>query len=199
MKPIVRQIQEVGHCGPTCVSMLLESHGLSVSPREIAEAAGVKDSITLLGSRIDQLAAAVKKLATGFVLLGKFESNLDLLIQLTEKLKVAIGVEWQGSFRRKDGTKFDIGHYSILTGVSLSTASMSIVDPDADSCYSDGSLRIADFLARWWEDNEVATGVKARSFRLSFVVTSEDDCEVYLALGFRPVDLAMVRLASIDL
>jgi hypothetical protein len=199
MKPIVRQIQIVGHCGPTCVSMMLECYGHSVSPFEIADAAGVSGSIELHGSRIDQLAFAVSKVAPGFVLLGKFESDLELLIRLTEEMRVPVGVEWQGSFRRDDGTTFDVGHYSILTGVNLPRGTMSIVDPDAQSCFSDGSVDIVDFLSRWWEDNEVSAGVNARSSRLSFVICQKGSSAIFLNLGFQLVDWEMVRAASIDL
>lgn len=196
---ITRQLQQVGHCGPTCVSMLLQCCGQTYSQDAIALEAGVAATIKTNGSRIDQLADAVSKLAPDCVLMGRFESTLELLITVTDDLGLPVGVEWQGWFRRSDGSQFDIGHFSVIEKVHRSLGSMEIVDPDAESVCAEGSIRIANFMARWWEDNEIIPGVKSRTFRLAFVIVPKSREGELRALGFAPVTYDFVKSASIDL
>ena len=68
---IHRVWQKKGHCGPTSLEMMLSLYGLAVSQEAIAEAAGVKETISENGSRIDELAKAIKALVPGYFLMAK--------------------------------------------------------------------------------------------------------------------------------
>ena len=195
---IRRQIQEVGYCGPTCVSMLLESQGCHFSPQEIAEAAGVTDTIAKNGSRIDQLAAAVGILAPEFIILGMFNSDIDRLEILNRRFELAVGVEWQGRFLSDDGP-FDIGHFSLITEVNKMDGYLNLVDPDGKSFYIDGKIKLEEFQARWWEDNELERGKKSRSAGLSFVIVKREVQQFLVNLQYEPVTFNFVRQSSVDL
>ena len=182
-----RQVQLVGHCGPTCISMLLEHHGVQLSQAAIAAAAGVVPTISLVGSRIDQLAIAVDALAAQFVLLGRYNSGLEHIESILS-LRMYAGVEWQGRFLFKNSHhQFDVGHYSLVTELNRARGILQIVDPDDKSVYSHGSIAIDEFLARWWEDNEMVKGSKRRSFGLVFVVVPRSRASEVESLGFEQV------------
>jgi hypothetical protein len=198
MSRIRRQLQQVGHCGPTCVSMLLEEYGHPASPQAIAQAAGVTATIAAAGSRIDQLAAAVRILAPNFLIMGKFGSTIELLEDLTNQLDIAVGVEWQGRFHSDSGD-FDIGHFSLITGVDRNSGYLDLVDPDPHSFYVTGRIAIDDFKKRWWEDNELEEGKKSRSFGLAFVIATVATEKSLVRWGLQPITFDFVRHASVDL
>jgi len=194
-----RQVQLVGHCGPTCISMLLEHQGVQLSQEAIASAAGVASTISSLGSRIDQLATAINTLAPQFLLMGRYNSGIEH-IEAMLSLRMYAGVEWQGRFHYENShLQFDIGHYSIVTEVDRARGLLEIVDPDDKSVFSHGSIAIKEFLARWWEDNEMVKGSKYRSFGLAFVVASRIQASEVEALGFEPVTYDFSMRSSIGL
>jgi len=178
--------------------MLLESQGHHFSPHEIARAAGVTDTIVKMGSRIDQLAAAVYVLAPDFVILGKFNSDIDVLEVLNNQFGLAVGVEWQGRFL-SDHDPFDVGHFSLVTEVNRIDGYIQLIDPDGMSFYTDGQIKIDEFQARWWEDNELERGKKSRSAGLSFVIIRREDEQSLAVLQYEPVTFDFVRRSSVDL
>ena len=194
-----RQVQLVGHCGPTCISMLLEHQGVQLSQEAIAAAAGVVSTISLVGSRIDQLATAVDTLAPQFVLMGRYNSDLEH-IEAILSLELYAGVEWQGRFLFGNSHhQFDVGHYSLVTEVDRTRGILRIVDPDDKSVFSHGSIAIDAFLARWWEDNEMVKGSKHRSFGLAFVVAPRHRASEVASFGFEPATYDLSMRSSIAL
>jgi hypothetical protein len=195
---IRRQTQEVGHCGPTCVAMLLEAYGVHASQQEIAAAAGVEDTIARIGSRIDQLAAAVTAIAPAFVTMGMYGATVRDLASVTNDLGLAVGVEWQSTFRGPSGD-FDVGHYSLVVSVDEVEGYITLIDPDDNSHFAEGRIAMDAFERRWWEDNELEPGKKSRSWRLAFTVVPAELVAPLERRGFVPMSFDVIRAASTDL
>jgi hypothetical protein len=163
LTPLVVQCvqQEEAHCGPATIEMLFSFYALTISQTEIARAAGMADTIRIShGLRLDELNAAVKALYPGgeFVLLAKYQSSLDDVIQIVEGLRLPIGVEWQGRFPRPDGSQYDQGHYSVITAIDLDRGLLFITDPeDHNLLTTQGVAALDGFEDRWWEVDVVPT------------------------------------------
>jgi hypothetical protein len=177
--------------------MLLEAHGSFHTQHDIAHAAGVTKTIQKAGSRIDQLAQAVTRLAPEYIVLGKYRSTLDDIAGVTSA-GTPVGVEWQGRFRAAAGD-FDIGHYSIVLSVDRERHRIELVDPDDAGFFRDAPLSTGEFERRWWEDNELEPDKKSRSWGLSFMVVPLSAEAPYRLLGYEPVTFVLVRAASVDL
>lgn len=197
---VSRLLQEVGHCGPTSVSMLLSCHDRDISQQEIAQAAGLEHSITEKGARVDELAQAVDVLCPDLTLMGRYGSNIEAVTEAIGEFNSPVVVEWQGLFRRQHGTGyFREGHYSVIRGCEPHHQKMFIVDPDRWSVVPEGPLPSADFLPYWWEDNETP-GVSGRlgenrltrSFGLFCLVLKVADSEKAVKAGLHKMDLAYV-------
>jgi hypothetical protein len=197
--PIRRVWQKKGHCGPTSLEMMLSLHGLDVSQEAIAEAAGVQETISENGSRIDELGLAIKALVPGYVLVAKYDSSLDDLETLVEGLGLPTGIEWQGMFVDDEGVPFEEGHYSVVVQVDRDAESITIVDPERRGALVEGKLSFADFQERWWEDNDIPSLADSDvkevicNRGLLFVVVPEEQLPQMHAVGLQPVSLALMR------
>jgi ABC-type bacteriocin/lantibiotic exporter with double-glycine peptidase domain len=152
---IIEQISE-NHCGPAVVQMLLENIGLQVSQEQITQAAGAVQTIKEQGTRVDQLAQAVHKLAPDARLWYKAKASLRDLQYVLEEAKYPVGVEWQGVFDdavQEPGD--DDGHYSVLAHIDETRDELIIMDPYKDFVDQSRILKISVFLKRWWDYNEV--------------------------------------------
>jgi len=201
MSPVVisRVLQKKGHCGPTSLQMMFSFYGLVITQEAIAEAAGVQETISEDGSRIDQLNQAVELLAPGYVLLAKYNADIEDLETLVEEFGLPTGVEWQGMFVDEKGKYFEEGHYSVVVGVDRDNESVTIVDPERKSALEAGKLSITDFEARWWEENDVPSLADPGTMEvicnegLLFLVVPEGREPRLLALGLQPVSLSLMR------
>lgn len=201
MSPVTisRVLQKKGHCGPTSLVMMFSHYGLEITQEAIAEAAGVQETISEDGSRIDQLNQAVERLAPGYVLLAKYNASLEDLETLVEEHNLPTGVEWQGMFVDEDGKYFEEGHYSVVVGVDRGADEVAIVDPERRSALEAGKLSIGDFEERWWEENDVPSLTDPDAMEvicnegLLFVIVPEDREPQLLALGLQPVSLSLMR------
>src|SRR5215216_6193560 len=84
----LRRIEQISenHCGPAVIQMLLENIGVTASQEAITAAAGATDSIVEHGTRVDQLAQAVRVLAPQARLWCKEKASLaDLRYVLDEQ------------------------------------------------------------------------------------------------------------------
>jgi D-alanine-D-alanine ligase len=188
-----QQISEA-HCGPAVVEMLLENVGILKTQQEITIAAGASDTIKEHGTRVDQLALAVKELASNFVLYYKENASISDIKILLSDYNLPVGVEWHGIFEAtgKDGTDGDdedYGHYSVITHVDEGKKALIIVDPYKDYVTADRIIDIDKFLKRWWDTNEVIdsqTGKKkiVKDDKLLFVITSKNP-ELLEKLGLK--------------
>jgi len=174
----IRQISD-SHCGPAVVQMLLQQLKIAVTQKQITKYSQAGRTIKWRGTRIDQLALAVNKLAPLVKLWYKDHGEIDDLIKLTEQYQCPVGIEWQGLFDRgstrqpdEDG---DFGHYSIVTYVDVKKKRLTIVDPYKDFPHN-RYIKIEQFLPRWWDINVIAgahngkkTSVKDR--RMFFIIT----------------------------
>ena len=169
-----QQITE-NHCGPAVLQMLLENIGVNVTQEEITEAAGAARTIETHGTRVDQLAKAVRELAPIAKLWYKEKANPDDLEYVLDECKFPVGVEWQGLFDDMDDDDEDYGHYSIIANIDKVKDEIIVVDPYKDFVDQNRIVKMSLFLSRWWDFNEVKdldTGEKTfkKDEQLFFVV-----------------------------
>jgi hypothetical protein len=180
----LRHVQQISdsHCGPAVVQMMLAHLGLTVSQEEVAEAAGVVDFITMHGTRVDQLALAVERLAPDARFYWKDYAELEDIELSVNTHGHPVGVEWQGVFDDDDPEKNDpeYGHYSIVAHVDRVAGRLAIVDPYKDYYEREREFPCDLFRRRWWDHNEVrdpATGdVRlVKDVRLMFVIVPKEE------------------------
>lgn len=186
MTATIRQITQISehHCGPAVIEMLLDAQGVQVSQAAITRAAGVTATIQTHGSRVDQLAKAVSQVAPHLLFWYKYRASIDDIKQVLNR-GYGVAVEWQGIFyetleeQLRHGDQ-DAGHYSIVSHYDDQTDQLVIVDPYLDFVDRDRIISAADFLERWWDDNEVTDEDTGRSRfqrdeQLLFFVTPETE------------------------
>ena len=173
----LRRIEQISenHCGPAVIQMLLEDLGVNATQEEITEAAGATFTIETHGTRVDQLAKAVKQLAPIAKLWYKEKASPEDLEYVLNICKFPVGVEWQGLFDDMDDEDEDYGHYSIIANIDKAKDEIIIVDPYKDFVDQNRIVKMSTFLNRWWDFNEVKdleTGEKTfkKDEQLFFVV-----------------------------
>lgn len=152
----VKQITE-SHCGPAVAEVLLDSIGIQCDQELISKAAGVEESIMDEGTRIDQLALAVVRVAPEARFWYKFESSIDDIRYLLSQ-GYAVGIEWQGLFydsEAEEKNEGEHGHYSIITDIDEENSTFIIRDPYEEYFHHDRIFPINTFLRRWWDTNNV--------------------------------------------
>ena len=179
----LRRIEQISesHCGPAVIQMLLENIGVSATQEAITEAAGAASTIDEHGTRVDQLARAVRTLAPGARLWCKEKASLADVRYVLDEQKYPVGVEWQGLFDEdEDEFDDDYGHYSVISHIDLAKGELIVVDPYKDFADQDRILKISVFQKRWWDDNEVKDALTGkvtykRDEQLFFVVAPVDE------------------------
>jgi ABC-type bacteriocin/lantibiotic exporter with double-glycine peptidase domain len=173
----LRRIEQISenHCGPAVIQMLLENLGVNATQEEITDAAGATFTIETHGTRVDQLAKAVKQLAPIAKLWYKEKASPEDLEYVLNICKFPVGVEWQGLFDDMDDEDEDYGHYSIIANIDKTKDEIIIVDPYKDFVDQNRIVKMSTFLNRWWDFNEVKdleTGEKTfkKDEQLFFVV-----------------------------
>lgn len=153
----LRRIEQISenHCGPAVIQMLLENLGVNATQEEITEAAGATFTIETHGTRVDQLAKAVKQLAPIAKLWYKEKASPEDLEYVLNICKFPVGVEWQGLFDDMDDEDEDYGHYSIIANIDKTKDEIIIVDPYKDFVDQNRIVKMSTFLNRWWDFNEV--------------------------------------------
>jgi hypothetical protein len=153
----LRRIEQISenHCGPAVIQMLLENLGVNATQEEITEAAGATFTIETHGTRVDQLAKAVKQLAPIAKLWYKEKASPEDLEYVLNICKFPVGVEWQGLFDDMDDEDEDYGHYSIIANIDKTKDEIIIVDPYKDFVDQSRIVKMSTFLNRWWDFNEV--------------------------------------------
>ena len=153
----LRRIEQISenHCGPAVIQMLLENLGVNATQEEITEAAGATFTIETHGTRVDQLAKAVKQLAPIAKLWYKEKASPEDLEYVLNICKFPVGVEWQGLFDDMDDEDEDYGHYSIIANIDKAKDEIIIVDPYKDFVDQNRIVKMSTFLNRWWDFNEV--------------------------------------------
>jgi len=159
--------------------MLLENIEVNVTQEEITEAASATHTIESHGTRVDQLAKAVDKLAAGAKLWYREKASPEDLEYVLDVCKFPVGVEWQGLFDDVDDDDEDYGHYSIISHIDKAKDELIVVDPYKDFVDQSRIVKMSVFLNRWWDFNEVKdpqTGKKVfkKDEQLFFVVAPLD-------------------------
>lgn len=181
--------------------MLLDFLEIRASQQQVVAAAGLTEAILTGGARVDQLAEAVSVLAPGHVLVGRYESSVEQLVEVVRDLQLPACVEWQGDFRdRVTGREFSLGHYSVITGATADMTQLYVVDPDAESLYLNGTIGRDAFRDKWWVDNmtpaEDGRHEMMRGFGLFFLVVPAATMERCATYNLSRVDTAFVRRYS---
>lgn len=175
--------------------MLLGFVGRTCDQTAIVEAAGLQSTIAIQGSRIDQLATAIGKL-TDCTLLAKFDSTIQDIALVISEIEIPVGVEWQSTFRRKDGTLYTEGHYSVLRGFDDNRRELIVTDPDPASLFYSGTITFDEFSQRWWEENHLSEPTKDKVLNrgLCFVIVPEARQEPLREMGFqRPTQVLLLE------
>jgi hypothetical protein len=181
-----RVIQMAGHCGPACISMLFDERGVDIPQASIAQSAGLSGSIQKEGSRIDQLADSVERITTQYVLLARFNCTTSDLTRFLHMYQRPFGIEWQGLFRRENGSTFEEGHYSVIHGYDPEADRFNILDPDSRSTFASGHIPVLVLRERWWEQNLIhgTSQIHVLNRGLAFIVASQTEVEKFESNGF---------------
>lgn len=144
------------HCGPAVVQMLLSRLGADISQARITSACGAEKTIKIHGTRIDQLAEAVAKLAPETAFYYKEDATLTDIKTIIEEYNYPVGVEWQGIFLiEEEDDDEDAGHYSVIHKIDGTKKEVIMADPAKDYKGNDHVLPTDIFLERWWDTNEI--------------------------------------------
>ncbi len=175
--------------------MLLGERGIRVGQEDIAASAGLATTIEATGSRVDQLADAVERLVPTHRLVARFHSTTDDLRHYLAVFQRPLGIEWQGRFRRDDGSQFDEGHYSVIVGYHGGHQRFNLVDPDPRSLYASGTIASRDLATRWWESNSVDGGTLSQVTNrgLLFLVAATDEFPIVNQNGFERPTVETIR------
>lgn len=164
------------HCGPAVIQMLLSNLGHEHTQDEITRAAGVVTTIARNGTRVDQLAQAVRRLIPETIFWFKEHATLDDIRTILREYKFPVGVEWQGVFGQKSSGRLETdGHYSVITSIDDEKRYITMVDPYEDFKIKDRVISIHRFVRLWWDTNNYVlknNKVKIiKDTRLLFVIT----------------------------
>lgn len=190
------QISE-SHCGPAVIQMMLANLGVEVTQDEIARAGDIGDRIEVHGSRIDQLAKAVKTLSPQTRFYYKDHATIDELVKVVNEYEYPVGVEWQGLFEGEpeseetqaaeapllpdsESEDEDYGHYSLVIRAHTGRRVLIIADPYKDYIAQDRIFTFREFDSRWFDYNEVPVEGKKRpklvkDDHLMFVIVPDEE------------------------
>jgi len=197
---VKRVQQKEAHCGPASIEMLFSFYGLNVTQEEVVAAVGLTETIVRDGgTRIDQLAQAVRVLHPEYALLARYNCSLRDMKHILEEFQIPVGVEWRGLFLEPNQTYVEKGHYSVITLLDDLRGVIYIADPEQKNVLTpNGEISMVEFEQRWWEINDVPrlhdpTQIEfIRNERLIFVLVKEQRQEALRNLGFQPATLSLM-------
>lgn len=202
--PRFTQLSE-SHCGPAVIQMMLSSMGIDVSQELIVDAAEAAERIEEHGTRVDQLALAVRRLVPELRFYYKDHATIDELVRIVDQEGYPVGVEWQGMFEGEpeseenqasgapllpdsESQDGDYGHYSLVIRANPERRVLIIADPYKDYISQDRIFTFREFDSRWFDYNEVPN---PRSRRKKYV---KDDHMLFVIVPPNetfPFDLGM--------
>lgn len=168
------------HCGPAVIQMLLSNVGIEVSQEAVTRAAGALTTVEKQGTRVDQLAQAVRRIAPQMQFWYKDTASIDDLRVVLRKFEFPVGVEWQGIFGQRESGRLDTdGHYSLVTHIDETRRYVTMVDPYEDFVLKDRQVSIPRFVRLWWDTNTYSNRVTkqtkvVKDSRLFFVITPKE-------------------------
>jgi len=157
--------------------MLLSNVGIELSQEDITRGAGAVTTIEKQGTRVDQLAKAVRRVAPEMQFWYKDSATIDDLRLILRMHEFPVGVEWRGIFGQKESGRLETdGHYSVLTHIDETRRYVTMIDPYEDFVLRDRQVSIPRFVRLWWDTNtytnRITKQVKVvKDTRLFFVVT----------------------------
>jgi len=178
--------------------MMLRKYKVKVSQREIAAATQAGPTLHEHGCRIDQLSLAVATVTPSYRLLARYDASIDEVRHMINDFGLPVGVEWRGQFLHDDGSRYEDGHYSLVTHVDTTHGLLKIIDPDETSALRGGEISMAEFEPRWWDENWLGSPIDpasplVRNYHLMFVVVPAAQEAAIRALGLRPPTMALMK------
>lgn len=188
--PLKRILQLPAFCGPATLSMLLSQYSIDIDQQKVGLYADALDRLEEYGTRIDELALAVRRIDPNLSMWAKRDATLEDIDVLINTHTLAVGVEWQGDiFFRGD----DAGHYSAVIGINLEKKTILIRDPEYKD--RDRKFRFKTFLKRWYDTNIVGADAPEEAkewmddYHVIFVVAPKDRIELE-KLGLKKVRIS---------
>lgn len=182
--PPVTQLTD-SHCGPAVIQALLGHVDILVSQDDVVDAARAKSRLKKHGTRPDQLARAVRRLAPDITFWVKQHTSKHDLETLLHEQRWPVVVNWQGLFYgtvEEEKLKHPYGnrgHYSIVLGINVEKDKIIIMDP-----YREFSTQPREFSLKWFEkrwhdedcekDPETGLEIKVKTKRMMFLLAPKD-------------------------
>jgi hypothetical protein len=177
--------QTDSHCGPAVLELLLGFVGRPFTQDQIVRAAGIARRIKKNGTRPNQLAQAVAKLAPDMQFWFKSNTSTQDLVELVKTQRWPVAVNWQGLFYdtpeeeiKSPSPDGDYGHYSVVTDINPARDRITIVDVYREYSAKPRVFSLHWFEARWWDtardiDTKTGQDESIRTKRLSFIVAPQ--------------------------
>jgi ABC-type bacteriocin/lantibiotic exporter with double-glycine peptidase domain len=142
-----RQISP-SHCGPAVLQSLLNFCGCRTTQKAITQAAQLSLPIDEYGTTYLELAQATHQLFPQLLFWYKFSATFPDLDFLINHHSHPVVVEWQGVFLNGSPDD-DNGHYSLVSGIDLSSQSLTLIDPYGRQAHK--TLSFGEFQPAWWD------------------------------------------------
>ncbi len=169
--------------------MLLKSHNIEATQKDIVRAAHVEQRIKEHGMTVQELKKSVHVLAPELTFWHKKYATITELSQIINSQRCPVGVEWQGIFEddeedyndeyEEDGDD-DPGHYGIITAISTNDNFIYMIDPYKKQVHKDRKMTVLEFERRWWDINQIVHPISRRlievdDYHAMFIITDPKD------------------------
>ncbi len=201
--PLLKRIQQStnSHCGPAVLEMLTGYIGKDIPQQRYVDILNIGEKLKTHGMTVAEMGEALKLLDPTLRLWYKQNSRIEDIYRLNTDYNYPVGIEWQGIFYQySDG---DDGHYSVVTGLDLTSLKIYIADPYEVFAGKDRTIKLGRFIPRWWETNEIIDPVSNKKnivedIRMMFIVThAHEDFPLKLNMVAHPVeDTQPVQLSN---
>jgi hypothetical protein len=181
--------------------MLTGYIGKDIPQQRYVDILNIGEKLKTHGMTVAEMGEALKLLDPTLRLWYKQNSRIEDIYRLNTDYNYPVGIEWQGIFYQySDG---DDGHYSVVTGLDLTSLKIYIADPYEVFAGKDRTIKLGRFIPRWWETNEIIDPVSNKKnivedIRMMFIVThAHEDFPLKLNMVAHPVeDTQPVQLSN---
>ncbi len=176
--PKMKRVKQItaSHCGPAVLVELFSFLGHEISQTAVVKTLRAQRKIKNYGLNIKDLARAARHLGHDFVFWHKANATASDLSRIINKYKYPVGVEWQGQFW--EFADEDDGHYGVITQIDIKRGILRLADSFHVFHGVDRRFKIANFLKRWWDVNEIKIESGRRKIidrQMMFVITEKGE------------------------
>ena len=145
------------NCGPAVIQTLLAKYRRKMTQDEIIRVARVKTRLKEHGTRPDQLARAVKKIAPNLQFWYKDQATVEDLDRLIHVYHQPVVINWQGLFydtveeEDRFNPQGEHGHYSLVVDIDLAHDTITTSDPYPEYNAQPRVFSLRWFCTRWWD------------------------------------------------